>query len=193
MRGLAIYFEFLPMIIINGSDYAKAHLFTLMHELAHIIKGRTFLNSDYFSSEKFCNEFASEILMPDEQVIPLIDKLTANGLDLNEITAEVGKKYGVSQLAVATKMVVKDKIGQNEYLNFEGKLKSFYLINNKKRKEMGGVIPRRMPQEIINLHGRTYTRAILQLYNDEEITLSKLCNALGIKQINHLKEIQEQV
>ena len=213
MRGLAIYHKVFPMIIINGSDYFKAQLFTLMHELAHIIKYRTFLNHDYLSSEKFCNEFASEILMPDEQVRPTIKKLKAKRLNLKEITSEVAREYGVSQLAVATKMLVTQKIDQDQYLNFEKSLKELYIERLNKNKKRAKVIarkplsvipnenplkntrknPRKRHQEIIDLHSKIYTRAILQLYNDEEITLSKLCNALGIKQINHLKEIQEEV
>ena len=201
MRGLAIYHTVFPMIVINGTDYFNAKLFTLMHELAHIIKHRTFLNHDYLSSEKFCNQFASEILMPDEQVAPLIKKLKSSSFALSEITSIVAKEYGVSQLAVATKMLIDQEINQEEYLSFERSLKEIYLarLERSKGKTMGVPKknplrnPRKRPQEIINLHGRAYTKAVLQLYNDEEITLSKLCNALGIKQINHLKEIQEEV
>ena len=37
-RGMAIYKEILPIIIINDSDTYKAQIFTLFHELGHLLK-----------------------------------------------------------------------------------------------------------------------------------------------------------
>ena len=190
-RGLAFHHKTFPIIVINGSHSPKSQPFTLMCELAHIIKGRTSLDLDYLASEKFCNEFAGEIIMPDEQVIPTIKKLKAKGLDLDNITTNIGNMYGVSKSAVATKMVFSGQMSQTECSKYKNKLNKLYLENGQKND--GKESPKKNSREIINLHGRTYTAAILQLYNDEEITLSKLCNALGITKIKIFDELQEEM
>ena len=189
MRGLAIYHEILPIIIINGGDYFRANLFTLMHELAHLIQRRTSLHYKYRFKERSCDEFASEILLPDKEFKHIIDQLMVPNFDLLEVATIIEKKYGVSKLAVAMKMLVSGKIDPNKYLQFENTLKELH----EKSKTQEIIINRQRPKEIINFYGKTYTKEILQLYNDQEITLNKVCSALDIKKVEYLEGIQKQI
>ncbi len=72
MRGLSIYEDTLPIIIINGADDAKAQSFTLMHELGHLLKKATAMDEEleYNTSsskkeETWCNKMAAAVLMPN--------------------------------------------------------------------------------------------------------------------------------
>jgi transcriptional regulator with XRE-family HTH domain len=37
MRGFSLHFDKLPVIVVNGSDFARGRLFSLLHEYAHLI------------------------------------------------------------------------------------------------------------------------------------------------------------
>jgi hypothetical protein len=72
MRGFSLHFDKLPVIVVNGSDFARGRLFSLLHEYAHLIlhtdgvcdmaPGRP--TSADLRLEVRCNAIAAAILMP---------------------------------------------------------------------------------------------------------------------------------
>ena len=66
-RGFALSDDIAPFIVINDQDAKAAWSFTLLHELAHIILGQTGISGAYAERqiEKFCNDVASEVLLPE--------------------------------------------------------------------------------------------------------------------------------
>jgi Zn-dependent peptidase ImmA (M78 family) len=69
-RGFALSDEIAPFIIINDQDAPSAWAFTLMHELAHILLGVTGISGGGYEQrvEKFCNNVASEVLLPSNEL-----------------------------------------------------------------------------------------------------------------------------
>jgi Zn-dependent peptidase ImmA (M78 family) len=65
-RGFALSDDIAPFIVINDQDTESAWSFTLMHEMVHLILGKTGISGAYFEMdiEKFCNNVASEFLLP---------------------------------------------------------------------------------------------------------------------------------
>ncbi|MGB8421617.1 ImmA/IrrE family metallo-endopeptidase [Paraburkholderia sp.] len=65
-RGFALAEQVAPFIVINDQDAKAAWSFTLLHELAHIWLGRTGVSGADFEHkiEQFCNDIASEVLLP---------------------------------------------------------------------------------------------------------------------------------
>ena len=65
-RGFVISDDIAPFIVINDRDSESAWSFTLMHEIAHLILGQTGISGAYGEKqiEKFCNEVASEFMLP---------------------------------------------------------------------------------------------------------------------------------
>jgi len=69
-RGFALSDEYAPIVFINSRDAKAAQMFTLAHELVHILLGvsgvsnlnRTYPSQD--STERFCNAVAAELLVP---------------------------------------------------------------------------------------------------------------------------------
>jgi Zn-dependent peptidase ImmA (M78 family) len=77
MRGMSLYFDVLPVIVLNGGDYPRPRLFSLLHEFVHLVlhteglcdvvtddKPRT---ADR-SLEARCNAIAAAVLMPAAEV-----------------------------------------------------------------------------------------------------------------------------
>lgn len=65
-RGFALSDRIAPFIIINDRDARSAWSFTLLHEMVHLSLGHTGISGALAEKqiEKFCNEVASEILLP---------------------------------------------------------------------------------------------------------------------------------
>lgn len=66
-RGFALADDIAPFIVINDQDAESAWSFTLMHEIAHLILGKTGISGLYSDKEieKLCNSIASELLLPE--------------------------------------------------------------------------------------------------------------------------------
>lgn len=65
-RGFALSDDIAPFIVINDRDAKSAWSFTLVHEMAHIVLGQTGVSGARAERkiEKFCNDVASEFLLP---------------------------------------------------------------------------------------------------------------------------------
>ncbi|MBK6914439.1 MAG: ImmA/IrrE family metallo-endopeptidase [Ignavibacteriales bacterium] len=69
LRGFSIIDEEIPIIVIKrGGDPATAKIFTLFHEVGHLLLNEAGICDVGFGNqqkiEKWCNAFASEILVP---------------------------------------------------------------------------------------------------------------------------------
>ncbi|MEO7196736.1 MAG: XRE family transcriptional regulator [Pseudonocardiaceae bacterium] len=78
MRAFSLYYDVLPVIMVNGSDAPRGRLFSLLHEYAHLLLhtgGLCDTVTDTKSTnpdravEARCNAIAAAILMPRDQVL----------------------------------------------------------------------------------------------------------------------------
>nr|VFJ95715.1 MAG: protein of unknown function (DUF955) [Candidatus Kentron sp. H]VFJ96554.1 MAG: protein of unknown function (DUF955) [Candidatus Kentron sp. H]VFK02462.1 MAG: protein of unknown function (DUF955) [Candidatus Kentron sp. H] len=69
-RGFALSDEIAPFVVINDQDAKTAQCFTLLHEAAHLWLGATGISGGTGGRkiERFCNDVASEILLPDSDM-----------------------------------------------------------------------------------------------------------------------------
>ncbi len=105
-RGFALADPVAPFVVINDQDATAAWSFTLLHEIAHLWVGASGVSGAYGESalERFCNEVASEFLMPAQE-LPLLDVTAAMPLDLQaeRITAFAQERL-VSRSMVAYRL-----------------------------------------------------------------------------------------
>ncbi|SDQ99002.1 Zn-dependent peptidase ImmA, M78 family [Tsukamurella pulmonis] len=78
MRGMSLYFDVLPVIVLNGSDTVRPRLFSLLHEFAHLAlhtEGLCDVTADdrprteNREVETVCNAIAAAVLMPRSAVL----------------------------------------------------------------------------------------------------------------------------
>lgn len=108
--GFCLYDDVFPVIYINNSQAKIRQIFTLFHELAHLLfrTGGIDLRHDDFVQrmrgpnkhiEVFCNKFAGEFLVPTEDIKPQIRN---QDIDDNLLT-RLAKKYSVSREVILRK------------------------------------------------------------------------------------------
>lgn len=86
-RGFVLADDIAPFIVINDQDARSAWSFTLLHEIAHLWLGQTGV-SGYFAEnrlERFCNDVASEILLPTDD----LNDFRPDVLDFMNLTQEI--------------------------------------------------------------------------------------------------------
>lgn len=95
-RGFALSDDIAPFIVINDLDAKSAWSFTLLHELAHLALGQTGVSGAQPEKniEKFCNEVASEMLLPTKEF---------NGFRLTSLDSEVAARE-ISDYAISRKL-----------------------------------------------------------------------------------------
>jgi Zn-dependent peptidase ImmA (M78 family) len=113
-RGFALVNRVAPYIFINNSDSKSAQLFTLIHELTHILvgvsagyAGETVDEHDY--TEKFCDQVAAEFLVPSHLLKQIWDD--------NDIPS-AAKKFKVSELVIARRAHDIGLINNEKYRSF---------------------------------------------------------------------------
>ena len=107
--GFCLYDDVFPIIYINNSQAKIRQIFTLFHELAHLLfkTGGIDLRHDYVQKMKgdnkrievFCNKFAGEFLVPTEDIKLRIHN---HAIDDNLLT-RLARKYSVSREVILRK------------------------------------------------------------------------------------------
>lgn len=105
-RGFALADDIAPFIIINDQDARSAWSFTLLHELVHIWLGQTGVSgwNAEISIEKFCNDVASDFLLPTSELEQL-EGIQTIDLDLaQDRIAEFAQNHNLSASMVAYRL-----------------------------------------------------------------------------------------
>ena len=120
--GFCLYDDMFPIIYINNSQPKIRQIFTLFHELAHLLfkTGGVDLRHDDFIKrmrgtnkriEVFCNRFAGEFLVPTEDIKPQIRNQTIN----SNLLTRLAKKYSVSREVILRKCLDLKYVDQTFY------------------------------------------------------------------------------
>ncbi len=184
-RGFAIAEDLFPVIGINSRDSYNARIFTLIHELAHVLFRNSVLINDsltnYFGNnrtlEQKCNSLAAEILVPGENAA---QEFSRNDISVQEIK-RVSNRFRVSGYVMLIRLRNLDLISQEEYNWLEP---GFSFYNQKSGGGDGGdPYYNRIVQK-----GRLYLKAAFQSYFNGQITVAELANLTGWK-VPNLNEL----
>lgn len=122
ISGFSLADSLYPLICINNKHQFTRQLFTLFHELGHLIldsSGVTTLDdlSENQSSEKnrnlevLCNYFAAEVLVPSKQFSEQVKRCGTS----SAAVGEMAEAFSVSREVILRRMLDKGLIGQAEY------------------------------------------------------------------------------
>ena len=154
-RGYSAYFDYAPLIVLNSKDAKDGKVFTLAHELAHLMNHSSGLCSEYGSqqSEVLCNRFASRLLMPTA----LVNRFEKDNVD--DWATSVKKKMHVSKLAAMIRLKEMGKANEQDVARAREETENAYRLSRKKQKEhLGG--PKSWQTKQSHL-GEKYVRTVL--------------------------------
>lgn len=137
-RGFAIADPLAPFIVINDGDARAAWSFTLLHELAHLFLGATGVSGGGVpekSIERFCNEVASEFLLPVEEV----QTIDLEGLGTDEqvgLIAQHADHWRVSRQMVAYGLYKAGKLSLDEWKRLSSEIHLRWIAERRREKEI---------------------------------------------------------
>lgn len=127
MRAFSLYYDALPVIMVNGSDAARGRLFSLLHEYAHLLLHTGGLCDTVTDTkaadpdralEARCNAIAAATLMPREQVLVSPEvadrRATPESWDYAALR-DAAAAFGVSAEAFARRLLTLGRIDQAFY------------------------------------------------------------------------------
>ena len=197
IRGVALYDEHFPVIGIDSSDHHGARLFTLAHELGHIlVKLSDFLDQratyDAHSRlERFCNAFASELLLPGDSFSRELEAYRADR-DVDrplDIVRDTSRAYGVSHTVVARRLLDRGVIDQDTYAEMAKQFTTWHLASKAKQKEKPG-----KPSYYITKRsqlGSGYVDRAFELLDRGALDTATAADMLGVK-IDNLSKLSDR-
>lgn len=189
VRGFSIDADKLPVIAVNSKDSVRARIFTVFHELGHLLLGVGELDEGGWSAstdvEVFCNEFAGQFLVPPDALAadladqPAGRQRTADLALLKRLT----RKFWVSEEVIMLRLVAANRLARQGY--------------EERRAELLTIPPRptgpvKYPTRKVAALGRPFVRAVLAAMHGDHITISEASDHLGMK-LKHFPEVERLV
>jgi len=120
--------NYAPFVFINSKDAEVAQIFTLVHELAHILLGESSVDSPQPGTERLCNRTTVEFLLPNS----IIDEFT-QCITLPSIKSKA-KRYSVSVQTLLIRLATWEILKQDQF----DQLLSEYQEQPFKKEQGGG-------------------------------------------------------
>ena len=201
VRGFSLTDKEFPVIVVNSSDSPTAKNFTLFHELCHILFNtggvfRDFVKEELIMElneiEKFCNEFASEFLVP---AVEMAKQFTL-GQDANNKVWDEDKIRSVATLFKVSKEVILRRLldlnltNRYQYGQMTKRWNEQYKLLRENRKKQEGGPPY---QTLVISHlGKKYVSEVLESYHSGKLDVRRTANFLGVK-VNQVSKIEDKI
>ena len=192
MRGFSISDMPLPVIVVNNKDVVNGRIFTLFHELAHILlrEGGICDLYDDAGIEVFCNGVAGATLIPRESLISE-EVVTSKSGDVHwsdhEIRA-IANKYGVSNEVALRRILGIGRTTEHFYeIKREQFRRNYSFLANKKR---GGPVTPHI--KALSRNGHSFARLVLRNYYQDYITAGDVSEFLDVR-LKHIPNIDAAI
>jgi Zn-dependent peptidase ImmA (M78 family) len=193
-RGFSLGEIPLPLIAINGKDSPHGRIFTLFHELTHLVIGISGLCDLYDNNgsdinhkiEVYCNEVAANVLVPSNDLLNHVITISNKSYEWEDWKIlELSKYYSVSREVILRRLLENGKTS----IEFYRIKRKEYSKPPEKEKEGGGFLP--PYKRILRDNGSKFTALSISAYHNEKISSLDLSRILGGIKLKHIPSIEE--
>lgn len=178
VRAFSIYAD-ISGIVLNETDHPSIKLFSLFHEVCHLLRKSSGICSlDYevekdFKEEFYCNRFAAQFLVPEDDIKKELKIYPSLPERLTEVIDNLSKIYGVSKQVILLRLL---------YLNFIS-LQHYYEIKEQyASKEIKPQFGKRNWSRIYkNRVGGIVVKEVKSSLSKNEISFYEALNILDVK------------
>jgi Zn-dependent peptidase ImmA (M78 family)/transcriptional regulator with XRE-family HTH domain len=189
IRGFSILDDVAPVIVTNKNDHIRSQIFTLFHEMSHILlnKGGLCLpekwgltgTGEIAKVEIFCNHFAGAFIVPHDYLLSheyLRGDQKIN-IGMGRKIGGISKSFCVSKEVIVRRLVILKKILVSDYRAWRKTHSGTFTP----AAGGGGGSGRDIANECVGKHGRNFTSQVLDSYRNEKITYADIAESLDIK------------
>jgi Zn-dependent peptidase ImmA (M78 family) len=199
-RGFSISLRPMPVAVVNIKDAPRARIFTLLHELVHILSnagGICSLDehtaSDSGRAETFCNQVAGAVIFPNSgmmstEVVRRHPRGRTEWTD-QELRA-LSHQFGGSRGAALIRLVTLGLTSQAFCDSRRAKFREEYRAERERKAQRDeGFVP---PHQLAVLSaGPLFVSLVVENFNRERITVSDFSDYLQIR-TKHIREVQQE-
>ncbi len=195
MRAFSLYFDEVPVVALNGADWPRGRLFSLIHEYAHLLlhtSGLCDTTTDLRAVtedrllEARCNAIAASILMPASVVLSsemVGARASGHAWELDELI-DAAKPFGVSVESFLRRLVTLGQVPQAQYTTFrEGRPEE----DLRGDKSSGGSFYLTKARDL----GKGYVRTVVQARQRNVIDSATAAAFLDVK-VNQISKLAEK-
>jgi len=187
ISGFCLHDREYPVIYINNSNSRSRQIFSLFHELGHLIcetGGVTTANDsfidllppDYKRIEIFCNKFASEVLVPSEAFEPFLTVVDFSDDKLNQIA----RSFSVSKEVILRKYLDTGLVSPEYYQSRVAVWNDAFKKAKQAKKKGGGDYYATQTTYL----GKEYVKLALTTMHQGKITSDQAAEYLKVKPDN---------
>lgn len=182
MRGFSLAGGPAPVIALNGADWPRGKIFTLIHELAHVgtrTSGLCDLSRESRQpEERYCDAVAAAALMPASAF-----RAAAAGVDPGDLRGlrDLAQLFGVSAEASLLRMVNLKLATWDQYFDMKAEFRDAYA--KYKQDERDANADKDAPifyQLKVRDLGRPFIRTVLRAHDDGAISARDVTNLLEL-------------
>jgi Zn-dependent peptidase ImmA (M78 family)/transcriptional regulator with XRE-family HTH domain len=200
--GMSLVERPLPVIVANIKDTPRRRVFTLLHEVAHVLLEEGGLcdlddyserNGDRLEVERYCNAVAAAALVPKSALLG--QRVVRGHADddprwSSEELRSLAKRFSVSQEAILGRLLSLGRTDWDSYRAAAGRLESEFAEFQQSRKQRTG--PPSHALVAVAIAGPTLAHLVMDGYNRGRITATDASDYLNV-QVKHFDRIQQRV
>ena len=197
VSGFCVQDDVFPLIYLNSKEAKVRQIFTLMHELAHVLLGTSDIamqeNKAYIGSlssegrriENLCDRFAAEVLVPSEDFAEV-----SQNIDIADETVfkNAARRYWVSERVILRKFLDAKLISTPQYWEKAEEWNSRNAPKDKKTEAQSG----NYYNNNIARWGKSFLTHIFDMHRENRIGLNDLTHLLGVK-IGTLHKLEDRL
>lgn len=185
ISGFCLKHEKFPIIYLNNRNTKARQIFSLAHELAHLLMGESSLSKlesiqshgspTHDRTEQFCNKIAAEVLLPDDDFREVAAEYLAERDEIDGIAVEhLANLYSVSREMILRRLLSMNRIN----IDYYNKISKLYnaAAQNKQTRSGGSYYATKN----VYLSDR-YKSAVLKSYYSQRISMEEAADYLGVK------------
>ena len=186
ISGFCLADDQFPIIYLNNSTAKTRQIFSLFHELAHLllkVNAISKFDESYIEFlppreqriERFCNAFAAEFLIPSSDFSSQIDKFRA----INEQTIQaLARRYLVSREAILRRILDRGLVNQKFYEELVAKWNDESESSSRSSNEGGGGDYFATQSTYL---GDRYLQLVFSKHYQGRISLEQVADYLGVR------------
>lgn len=191
IRGCSLANDYAPAVLVNSRDTYSARIFTLIHEVAHVLLGESAVSGAGDESfrptprrkvERFCNRVAAGTLIPaaDFKARVPADWMSHD----DEVIRVLSKTYRVSRPVIVLRLFETD-LADKRYVD-----RKLSLVSRKASPPSPGPVPQHT--KAIARCGHSFARMAVSAYRGGDINGSALTALIGMK-LKHLPTLESNL
>lgn len=130
MRGFSLGDGTCPVVALNGADWPRGKIFTLLHELSHVglrSNGLCDLHPNQDAQiERLCDDVAAATLMPAAEFVSVLDGMEQATVNV-ELARSLGNQFGASGEAALIRMIDLGRATWGDYWRLKPEFDAAYL------------------------------------------------------------------